>query len=251
VIDAKEQAQRDIERVLGELRTHIRRAVRAEQLHDPLTGLPNDAALSEWIQTRIDEGAAFWLAFIEVDRFKNVNDVFGYEAADDLLRRISGQLKTAAQDFFGETCIPFRAHGDEFYLAGAGPTGDLHDSLDRLRSAIGGIRVTFPDKPAPMRCTVSIGWATSTEAQSEPSGLTLRGLRGLVEIGVQQAKRDRDTVVRFAPELRGFVGREGRADCGRCRAKFSMHVPASDPHGEQLFCPNCGERLARPPSLQL
>jgi len=81
----------EIEAALEQLRGVIRRTVRAEQLVDQLTKLSNDDALNEWIQSNIEAGDDFWLAFVEVDRFKSVNDEFGYDDADVLLRRIAGQ----------------------------------------------------------------------------------------------------------------------------------------------------------------
>ena len=89
-------AHPEIEAALDQLRAGLRRTVRAEQLVDQLTKLNNDDALNEWILSRIEAGDDFWLAFVEVDRFKSVNDEFGYDDADELLRRIAEQLKNAA-----------------------------------------------------------------------------------------------------------------------------------------------------------
>jgi len=102
-------AHPEIEQALEQLRAVIRRTVRAEQLIDQLTKLANDDALNEWIQSQIEQGSAFWLAFIEVDRFKSVNDEFGYDDADELLRRVAVQLKNAAVNFFIMPATAFRA----------------------------------------------------------------------------------------------------------------------------------------------
>ena len=93
------QTHPHIEAALEQLRGVIRSTVRAEQLVDQLTKLSNDDALNEWIQQQLVSAANFWLAFVEVDRFKSVNDEFGYDDADELLRQIAGQLTNAATSF--------------------------------------------------------------------------------------------------------------------------------------------------------
>lgn len=52
----------------------IDQRVRAEQLCDQLTRLPNEPALFAAIDDPIDRDQPFWLAFIEVDRFEWIND---------------------------------------------------------------------------------------------------------------------------------------------------------------------------------
>ena len=107
-----------IDEALRALREVVAEVVRDEQLRDQLTKLGNDHALTEWIKTTMARQTPFWIAFLEVDRFKEINDVFGYTNADTLLKRIAEQLTTASS-YFPQGVTAFRAHGDEFYLAGA------------------------------------------------------------------------------------------------------------------------------------
>lgn len=251
--DTKPQSDYDtaIEDALGKLRELVRSAVRAERLVDQLTQLGNDDALNEWIQRRIDAGDAFWLAFIEVDRFKNVNDEFGYDPADELLRRIARQLRNAVENFFPKNAVPFRAHGDEFYVGGIGDGARVEDALDNLRISIGAIRVEAPPKPLPMRCTVSIGWTTSGDYARFGRDLTRRGLRGVLETAVGEAKRERNKLLRYEPGMEKRAGREGRADCGECRTKFTLWIVTEGTVIETaLHCPNCGKDVERPISLR-
>ncbi len=84
--------------------------------HDPLTGLPNRALLA----TRLDAmlarkraaGGVFAVHCIDLDRFKEVNETFGHEAGDALLRRVSQQFAKAC----GPADILARTGGDEFVL---------------------------------------------------------------------------------------------------------------------------------------
>ena len=105
-----------IDKTIDDLRTLIERAVRDEQLRHQLTGLPNASALDEHVQRAIDEGESFWLAFIEIDKFKTINDRFGYQRADALLCEVAGALEQAAPRFFADQATAFHAHGDEFYV---------------------------------------------------------------------------------------------------------------------------------------
>jgi GGDEF domain-containing protein len=81
----------EIEATIEQLRQVVWRTVRKEQLVDRLTKLGNDDALNEWIESQIRAGD-FWLAFVEVDRFKSINDEFSYQNADQLLLRIAHPL---------------------------------------------------------------------------------------------------------------------------------------------------------------
>lgn len=82
--------------------------------HDSLTGLPNRRAFQNKLKCAIDHSttsnAAAALLFIDLDKFKEVNDSLGHAAGDDLLRKISVRLQTIlrSDDFVA------RVGGDEF-----------------------------------------------------------------------------------------------------------------------------------------
>jgi diguanylate cyclase (GGDEF)-like protein len=89
--------------------------------HDLLTDLPNRAAFTERFEAILDHAAAsgdsFAVLCIDLDRFKEVNDVFGHSVGDGLLREASRLLRTAAGDAFLA-----RLGGDEFtVIAAEGP----------------------------------------------------------------------------------------------------------------------------------
>ena len=83
--------------------------------HDPLTGLPNRAAFTTQFATVLDRSAAagsgFAVLCIDLDRFKEINDLFGHAAGDLVLREVSDRLLTAVQ---GEFIA--RLGGDEFTI---------------------------------------------------------------------------------------------------------------------------------------
>jgi diguanylate cyclase (GGDEF)-like protein len=226
------------------------RVVRAEQLRDGLTSLANDEALVEWIKSVVDGDSNYWVAFVEVDRFKSVNDRFGYDAADDLLRSIGDQLRNAAVSFFGHPAAPFRAHGDEFFLAGLGDPECVLQALELLASNISALKISSPK--GVMSCTVSTGWATRSDCELflAPNPVTFRGVRDCLERAVAHAKRARGSIVRLDRAMVTTETRAGRADCASCNTKYDLVVPATDLSSDRMYCPNCGERGDRPHGLQ-
>ena len=83
--------------------------------HDPLTDLPNRAAFNDFLAKAIERAAdqhgKIAVLCIDLDRFKELNDVFGHAAGDGFLRGLSARLKEAAAGAFLA-----RLGGDEFSL---------------------------------------------------------------------------------------------------------------------------------------
>lgn len=84
--------------------------------HDVLTGLPNRSMFSQQlnhaIQTARRYQRQFAVLFIDLDRFKNINDTLGHEAGDHLLQQIAVQLKQSLR----ATDVVARLGGDEFVI---------------------------------------------------------------------------------------------------------------------------------------
>ena len=105
--------------------------------HDLLTGLPNRAAFTACIDATIEtaakDGHSFALMCLDFDRFKEVNDVYGHAAGDELLRQMSKRLQAAAGGAFLA-----RLGGDEFIvIATDGEQPAAAESLaDRLLAAV-------------------------------------------------------------------------------------------------------------------
>jgi diguanylate cyclase (GGDEF)-like protein len=88
--------------------------------HDPLTDLPNRtllaAKLDEVFERAKSRGESFAVLAIDLDHFKEANDVFGHRAGDELLQAIARRLEVAADgDFIS------RIGGDEFTIVCAQP----------------------------------------------------------------------------------------------------------------------------------
>jgi diguanylate cyclase (GGDEF)-like protein len=238
----------EMREIISRLQEVIAANVREELRYDPLTGLRNGLALSDELEERTAAGAgAFWIAFVEVDRFKSLNVRFGYEKADAVLRQIARVLDVMRKSFPGETTA-FHAHGDEFYLVGRGrtPSSDtiVEEGLNAVRQAIAAIKLEAGNEREIMTCTVSVGWLTSKDLGDTRSP---RQVLDALELAVARAKRDRNIVVRFSPSLKHETWISLRADCAACDCQFSYDVKRESAREDSLWCPNCGERVARPP----
>jgi diguanylate cyclase (GGDEF)-like protein/PAS domain S-box-containing protein len=84
-------------------------------LHDPLTGLANRTQLRDRIEHLLDSApppGTVALLFIDLDRFKPVNDRFGHDAGDELLRTVASRLRAAVRP----DDLVARVGGDEFVV---------------------------------------------------------------------------------------------------------------------------------------
>jgi diguanylate cyclase (GGDEF)-like protein/PAS domain S-box-containing protein len=85
--------------------------------HDPLTQLPNRLLLRDRVDQAISRsarsGTKLALLFVDLDHFKQVNDSFGHQTGDALLREIAGRLAHCVR----ETDTVSRHGGDEFVIA--------------------------------------------------------------------------------------------------------------------------------------
>ncbi|WP_084635448.1 EAL domain-containing protein [Pseudoxanthomonas sp. J35] len=136
----------ELEKANEQLVAQIAERVRAEQrlthqaLHDALTGLPNRACLLDCMASTIDrarhgDGMPFAVLFLDLDRFKLVNDSIGHAAGDELLVEVAKRIVSAmrADD------VVARLGGDEFAILVSCPDGgdSVRDLAPRLLALIG------------------------------------------------------------------------------------------------------------------
>lgn len=99
---------------------HAERRLVLMALHDELTGLPNRRAFTERLEqmavTARREGQSLAVALLDIDNFKDVNDSFGHQTGDELIRQVAGRL----HEVLPEGAIIARLGGDEFAIAAPG-----------------------------------------------------------------------------------------------------------------------------------
>lgn len=128
------------------------RSLAYQARHDNLTALPNRACLLETMHERIAQGQEqpFALLFIDLDRFKLINDSLGHQVGDQLLQQLA-QLLTKR---LSAGCELYRMGGDEFILL---VEGDQHRACSEADRVL--IACTLPVDVDGMRLqvTASIG----------------------------------------------------------------------------------------------
>jgi diguanylate cyclase (GGDEF)-like protein len=172
-------------------RRRLERALAAERSRarvDALTSAPNRYALAEALaaeQARIRRGGrTAAVCFLDLDRFKKVNDTYGYAAGDALLvdvyERLRGELR--ASDLL------FRWGGEEFVvLAPHVERAELADFAERLRLLMAGRPFWINGKPRTI--TASVGAVSLDDARPAEAALERAGRL------VKKAKLTRNTAV--------------------------------------------------------
>ncbi len=97
-------------------REETQNRLRVLATHDTLTGLPNRALLNDRVQRLLDtcpRDATVAAMFLDLDRFKEVNDSFGHEFGDILLCEVAARLRRVIRP----TDVIARLGGDEFVIA--------------------------------------------------------------------------------------------------------------------------------------
>lgn len=89
-------SQLTFQRRLLEQEYHLRQAQEAART-DPLTGLPNRRALEEYARQVTTEGLPAVVALVDIDRFKQVNDTWGHDVGDIVLKTVAGRLQQACR----------------------------------------------------------------------------------------------------------------------------------------------------------
>jgi diguanylate cyclase (GGDEF)-like protein/PAS domain S-box-containing protein len=139
-------------------RKRIEDALALEAVHDPLTRLANRKLLLDRIQQAVgrlkDNRGMVAVLFIDIDRFKAVNDGLGHVAGDSLLMAIAGRLRRAARR--GDLVARFG--GDEFVILCEGIPGKVQAAAIAKRIILA-LRRPFPDIANNIDISASIGIA--------------------------------------------------------------------------------------------
>ncbi len=127
-------------------------------LTDSLTNLPNRRAIEEWGRRQLTGALRhkfpFWIVMLDVDEFKTVNDTFGHDAGDVVLRNVADTIRRNSR----QCDICGRIGGDEFMLVLTFTDQDgVRVAVERIRQQIEAHLYTFQGRET--RVTASFGMA--------------------------------------------------------------------------------------------
>ena len=164
--------------------------------HDQLTGLPNRLYLAAHLPGDLEEakkaGSMLAVLFLDLDRFKHINDSRGHETGDKLLKTVAQRVRSTVrtQD------VVVRMGGDEFVviLKGVQQTGQVSETAERINQALSAPMVV---DGRTLVTTVSIGVALYPH-----DGLDMGELLRHSDTAMYQAKdRGRNNFQVFSPVM--------------------------------------------------
>jgi len=148
---------------IGERILNLERRILELANTDVLTGLLNRRAFMEKIRQEISrtrrEKRPLSLIMADIDHFKRINDAYGHQAGDLVLKRFAEQLtaSTRPYDFTG------RYGGEEFIVCLPGTGRSCAGSIgERMRRQTEDMEIMLPDGSGPIRITASFGTAFHT-----------------------------------------------------------------------------------------
>jgi diguanylate cyclase len=195
----------------------ISEKLRHQATHDPLTGLPNRAAVLGRMTTALASRRGNWVGvcYLDLDGFKGINDRYGHEAGDELLVTVARRIgETAA----GHGAVAGRLGGDEFLVLVESSAGLV--ALVALATAI----LTEVRRPIALRigrvgisacagiaeCAAGSPTAHSLVADAD-SALYLAKSRGAGGWAVSRPMRRQASLTECPPTIPGIAPKHARA----------------------------------------
>jgi diguanylate cyclase (GGDEF)-like protein len=172
------------------------RRIRFLANHDGLTGLTNRRYLSEKLERALAvlpmHGGSLAVHFIDLDRFKEVNDTLGHDAGDFLLKTAATRLRSVIRT--GD--VVARQGGDEFVVLQSGIAGSAQ-AKDFAQRIVAALTTPVQFKEHEIRATVSIGVALAPQDGDAPERLLKSA-----DLAMYKAKAEgRDCIRFFLPEM--------------------------------------------------
>ncbi len=180
-------------------------ALKRLSIRDYLTGMNNAREFHRLLREEAERSrryeSSFSLALIDVDHFKRINDRYGHQVGDGVLREVAQKIRTLVR----RVDLPARIGGEEFavILPETGPWETLA-LAERMRASLAKTPIVVPGlEGEPLAVTVSIGVATFPQQAH-----TEKQLFAEADKALYQAKRDGRNLVRQAPEEERGEGEE-------------------------------------------
>ena len=204
-------------------RKEAEQRIRFMALHDPLTELPNRTLFSERLESLVawaDRGARCGVILVDIDHFKDINDIHGHQAGDMVIREVAARLLAQA----GPDDIVARLGGDEFavILTKAAFSSQLEDFAHRVLKAM-----TLPvsiGRGDRVNVSVSIGGALCPDHAKDTDSLI-----GCADIALYEAKDGgRNTGRIYKRGMNALIEKrrllEADLDLGIERGEFELYL---------------------------
>lgn len=160
---------------------------------DPLTRLPNRACLL----ADLEGERAGSLILINVDGFKQINDLFGHRCGDRVIQRLAVRLQEYLEATDCRGCKLYRMPGDEHaaWLPRAAADESLEAMVEALHHDLSGLRLAWRGQELPVQVTMGVASSWRLEAGEDT-------LLSSVSIALRQARVERRPYVFYDPTVR-------------------------------------------------
>ncbi len=139
-------------------RSRVQRALEAAANHDSLTGLPNRARFLELVNQRLQAGRRLGLVFVEIDRFKQINDTVGRQTGEQILLELAERLRAVV----GDAGLVSRMGDDTFTVMTTGAALRRTEQLtERITGAIEA-PIRLDDVEFPLTASIGVAFADPT-----------------------------------------------------------------------------------------
>ena len=220
--DLRVQRLQDLERINAELELEIKERKQAEQrahelsTRDPLTNLLNRRALIQQLEHAVASsdrsGTGFALLFLDLDKFKPINDTYGHETGDELLRQVAARLMAAVR----VADIVARLGGDEFAMLQLYPPSPANGGV-LAEKLLRELAQPFLVSEREVRISASIGIAVCPVDAASPDGLMKKA-----DLALYHAKSAGRNCYRYYTEELDQIAHRKNADHGEL--KRVMHA---------------------------
>ena len=176
----------------------LREELRAEAIHDPLTGLFNRRYLEETLPRELHRArrshSSLCVAMLDLDDFKRFNDTYGHDAGDALLRELGRLVRGKLR----KSDISCRYGGEEFVLVLPDSSiVDAEQRVEQIRTQIKELQIPHGEQLL-SALTVSAGVAQAGDDTADPAELLRAADMALY--AAKNAGRDRVVVYRAAQD---------------------------------------------------
>ncbi|MDN3414122.1 MULTISPECIES: GGDEF domain-containing response regulator [unclassified Pseudoalteromonas] len=214
------------DQLIHSISSSIQRANLEKKLHDmahydSLTGLASRPILIDQLQQAITSEQKLAVAYLDLDNFKPINDKYGHETGDFVLKTIAQRLKSTLRK---EDTLA-RIGGDEFILLLRGAAHTIQEYETLLQEVL--IEVNDPIKLVEFSCSVQISVSIGVALPSD-DGLTCDDILRRADQTMYQAKRSgTNRILFFDPEEESLRHAKHdlllAAEKGIARKEFILH----------------------------